>query len=138
MLLSKEEEDAVYRYILSKTWGEMSDREKDVLIQLYVFDEDPHVNIHTKLPTSDKYPPNYSTKWEAMGLLLTKLREKGQSWMKENFGYYLQQSTIPECYGADRDHIAIGEMMFKMTPDAVAKASLRSLGIDLKEEVKTN
>ncbi|ADO59925.1 hypothetical protein [Paenibacillus polymyxa] len=126
--LSEQGQEEVYEWIKEQPYKEIPPRQRDVLVDRYVMGNKPSVNIHTKHPTSDHLPPQYCT-WEGMGLILMKLREKGQTWMQNNFGYLLQQATHPECFGDDRDHRAIGELMFKLTPEAVIFASLKSVGI---------
>lgn len=128
--MMKKDREEVYEWIKDQPISEITERQRDVLVDHYVMGNHPSVNIHTKHPTSDDTPPHYCT-WEGMGLILKKLREKGQSWMENEFGYLLQQSTKPECYGDDRDHRAIGELMFRITPEAVVKASLKSVGIEV-------
>ena len=56
-LLADQEE--VYDFIKSK--GQLKRRELDVLIDRYVFDNRPSVNVHSKLPTSDRFPLHYSS-----------------------------------------------------------------------------
>lgn len=127
--MMERDREEIYEWIKDQPLSEISPRQRDVLVDRYVIGNKPSVNIHTKHPTSDYYPPHYCT-WEGMGLILKKLREKGQCWMENEFGYLLQQSTEPPCYGDDRDHRAIGELMFRLTPEAVVKASLKSVGIE--------
>ncbi|MBP1309181.1 hypothetical protein JOD82_002201 [Paenibacillus sp. 1182] len=124
--LMEQDREEIYEWIKAQPYEEISPRQRDVLIDRYVMGNKPSVNIHTKHPTSDHLPPQYCT-WEGMGMILMKL--KGETWMKDNFGYLLQQSTHPECFGDDCDHRAIGELMFKLTPEAVIYASLKSVGI---------
>jgi hypothetical protein len=132
--LMDRELEAVYEYIRAKAWSEMSDRERDVMVDRYVLNHQPLVNIHSKLPVSDSNPPKYSTAWEGMGLLLEYLRSKGLAFMENTFGHLLQESTEPKCYGDGRDHKAIGELMYRLTPAALAKASLVSAGIDVQKQ----
>lgn len=86
-MMKKEQED-VYEYIKGKSLQELSEREIDVLVDRYVMNNRPSVNIHSKLPTSDWSPKNYSTNmsdaWlvaEKLGLsLIPQSSDKGFNW----------------------------------------------------------
>lgn len=132
--MRREEQEQVYEYIRAKAWVDLSGREKDVLVDRYVLGNQPSVNINSKLPTSNSFPPHFSTTWEGMGALLEYLKGKGLSFMENTFGELLQQSTTPTCVGDDEDNKSIGELMFKLSPDAVAKAALRSVGVEINEQ----
>lgn len=132
--MMREEQEKVYEFIRAKAWADLTGREKDVLVDHYVLGNQTSVNVHSKLPTSNSHPPHFSTTWEGMGALLEHLQEKGLSFMENTFGELLQQSTMPACMGDDRDHRSIGELMFKLSPDAVTKAALRSVGVEINEQ----
>ena len=75
--MDKKEQEKVYEYIKNKQVNELTNREIDVLVDRYVLGNTPSVNIHSKLPTSDNHPPNYSTKMEDAWNLLMQMEAKG-------------------------------------------------------------
>lgn len=74
--MMEQEQEKIYEYIRSKET--LSNREIDVLVDRYVMQNRPSVNIHSKLPTSDKYPLSYSTNIEDAWTVAEKLRKQGE------------------------------------------------------------
>lgn len=66
----KNDQEEVYTFIKNK--GEVTKRELDVLVERYVFDGMPSVNIHSKLPTSEHFPHQYSADLSAAWIIVEK------------------------------------------------------------------
>lgn len=128
------EQEEIYEYIKSKPLYKLSNREIDVLVDRYVFGNKPSVNIHSKMPTSDRFPSNYSSNmsdaWDVatkLGLcLIPQSDEEGYRWYVcdvEKVAYQGEQISITP--KGDTGYSK------ETAPMAICLSALLSVGIEL-------
>ena len=121
--------EGVYEHIKSKQFTNLSAREIDVLVDRYVMDNRPSVNIHSKMPTSDYSPPNYSTAiadaWKVVEYLDKEINTRTTVSNNSKVGYEIEMYK----YDNESDLEDVYRLHEKELPMAICKCALKCVEI---------